>query len=346
MLQLINEYLIEIEKFTPISKKEIEKFKKKFLGKKGIINILFSQFKNLSLEYQEKKKIGQIINLLKNKIKEKIYTLEKNNNYRNNINQQDLTRPGVNYYNLGSRHPISIMRDKIIKIFTKIGFEIINGPELETDWNNFTALNFSYYHPARDMQDTFFIEKNFNKICNDKLLRTHTSSVQIRFMENNSPPIRILCPGRVFRNETISRYSNCFFHQIEGLYVDKKVSFSDLKQVLFYFTRELFGNLNIRFRPSYFPFTEPSAELDVYCKLDSRNDYNLTKGTGWLEIMGCGMVDPNVLKNVGIDNNKYSGYAFGLGIERIIMLLYKISDIRMLFENDVRLLKQFTTEMI
>lgn len=347
MIETVKKHLIEVEKFISTSKLELEKFRKKFLGKKGVINNLFLNFKQMSLDDQEKKEIGQIINLLKNKVNEKINILEKTiNNDIYKANYYDLTRPGTNYLNIGSRHPISIIRDKIINIFYKIGFEVVNGPEIETDWYNFTALNFSYYHPARDMQDTFFIDQDINNMSNDRLLRTHTSSVQIRFMENNTPPIRILCPGRVFRNETISKYSNCIFHQIEGLYVDKKVSFSDLKQVLFYFTKELFGNLPIRFRPSYFPFTEPSAELDVYWKLENKIDDIVIKESNWLEIMGCGMVDPNVLENVGIDSNKYSGYAFGLGIERIVMLLYKIEDIRMLFENDVRLLEQFKTEKI
>jgi phenylalanyl-tRNA synthetase alpha chain len=246
-----------------------------------------------------------------------------------------LTRP-VSLLELGSRHPISIIRDKIIDIFYKIGFNISEGPEMEDDWHNFTALNLPEHHPARDMQDTFFINKD-----PDLLLRTHTSSVQIRHMENNKPPIRTISPGRVYRNEDISARSHCFFHQIEGLYIDKQVSFADLKQTLIYFTKELFGKSKIRLRPSYFPFTEPSAEVDIYWGLNSETDYRITKGTGWLEIMGCGMVDPNVLENCKIDSNNYSGFAFGMGIERIAMLLYQIEDIRILYENDVRFLSQF-----
>jgi phenylalanyl-tRNA synthetase alpha chain len=237
---------------------------------------------------------------------------------------------------LGSRHPISIIRDKIIDIFYKIGFNISEGPEMEDDWHNFTALNLPHHHPARDMQDTFFINKD-----PDLLLRTHTSSVQIRHMEKNKPPIRTISPGRVYRNEDISSRSHCFFHQIEGLYIDKQVSFADLKQTLIYFTQELFGKSKIRLRPSYFPFTEPSAELDIYWGLNSETDHRITKGTGWLEIMGCGMVDPNVLENCKIDSKEYSGFAFGMGIERITMLLYQIEDIRILYENDVRFLSQF-----
>lgn len=348
MIEIVKKHLIEVEKFMSISKLELEEFKKKFLSKKGIINNLFLKFKLLSLNDEEKKQLGKIINLLKYKVNKKIDILEKQHStkYLDQQNCYDLTCPGISYLKIGARHPISIMRDRIIKIFHKIGFDIVNGPEIETDWYNFTALNFSYDHPARDMQDTFFIHHDNNNISNDKLLRTHTSSVQIRCMEKYSPPIRIICPGRVFRNETISKYSNCIFHQIEGLYIDKQVSFSDLKQVLLYFTKELFGNLKIRFRPSYFPFTEPSAELDVCWKLENKVDSILTKGNNWLEIMGCGMVDPNVLNNVGIDPNKYSGYAFGLGIERILMLLYNIEDIRILFENDIRFLRQFKTEII
>ena len=268
---------------------------------------------------------------------EKLEDLKKSINSENksNLTTQDLTRP-ASTLELGSRHPISIIRDKIIDIFYKIGFNISEGPEIEDDWHNFTALNLPEHHPARDMQDTFFTNKN-----PDFLLRTHTSSVQIRHMENNQPPIRTISPGRVYRNEDISARSHCFFHQIEGLYIDKNVSFSDLKQTLLYFTKELFGNSKIRLRPSYFPFTEPSAEVDIYWGLNSETDYRITKGTGWLEIMGCGMVDPNVLENCKIDSNEYTGFAFGMGIERIAMLLYQIEDIRILYENDVRFLNQF-----
>jgi phenylalanyl-tRNA synthetase alpha chain len=237
---------------------------------------------------------------------------------------------------IGSRHPLSIIEQEIVEIFSSIGFSISEGPEIEDDWHNFTALNLPEHHPARDMQDTFYISKN-----PDWLLRTHTSSVQIRHMENNEPPIRTISPGRVYRNEDISARSHCFFHQIEGLYIDKNVSFVDLKQTLLHFTKELFGKSKIRLRPSYFPFTEPSAELDIYWGLETEADYRITKGTGWLEILGCGMVDPNVLKNCKIDTEKFSGFAFGLGIERITMLLYQIEDIRTLYENDLRFLNQF-----
>jgi phenylalanyl-tRNA synthetase alpha chain len=247
----------------------------------------------------------------------------------------DLTRPGESL-ELGTRHPISIVKNQIIDIFSRIGFNVSEGPEIEDDWHNFTALNLPEHHPARDMQDTFFIQTN-----PDLLLRTHTSSVQVRYMESNTPPIRTISPGRVYRNEAISARSHCFFHQVEGLYIDKDVSFADLKQTLQFFTTELFGKSKIRLRPSYFPFTEPSAEVDVYWGLETETDYRMTKGTGWLEIMGCGMVDPNVLDNCGIDSNEYSGFAFGMGIDRIALLLHQISDIRLLSENDLRFLEQF-----
>ena len=241
---------------------------------------------------------------------------------------------------MGSRHPISLVKNQIIAVFNRIGFTVSEGPEIEDDWHNFTALTLPEYHPARDMQDTFFIAKS-EEIENDVLLRTHTSSVQVRYMENNQPPIRTISPGRVFRNEDISARSHCIFHQVEGLYIDTDVSLADLKQTLLYFTKEMFGKSKIRLRPSYFPFTEPSAEVDIYWGLETETDYRITKGTGWLEIMGCGMVDPNVLENCNIDASKYSGYAFGMGIERIAMLLYQIPDIRTFYENDVRFLEQF-----
>ena len=255
------------------------------------------------------------------------------------IRDRDYTLP-ADFLKIGSRHPISIVKNKIIDIFSKIGFDISEGPEIEDDWHNFTALNLPEYHPARDMQDTFYVSKN-----PDYLLRTHTSSVQIRHMENNEPPLRTISPGRVYRNEDISARSHCFFHQIEGLYIDENVSFVDLKQTLLHFTKQLFGKSKIRLRPSYFPFTEPSAELDIYWGLNSEADHRITKGTGWLEILGCGMVDPNVLENCKIDPNKFSGYAFGMGIERITMLLYQIEDIRTFYENDVRFLQQFKSSI-
>ena len=334
MLTKIDELLNEVQKFHSQKKEEIEQFRIKFNGKKGILNDLFEQFKSVSND--QKKEYGQKINLLKQSISAKLEELTQNSSSQNVVaEKEDLTRPGFPL-ELGSRHPINLVKNRITDIFKSIGFAVADGPEIEDDWHNFTALNLPEYHPARDMQDTFFIETN-----PDVLLRTHTSSVQIRYMEKNEPPIRILSPGRVFRNEAVSSRSHCIFHQIEGLYIDENVSFADLKQTIQFFTTELFGKSKIRMRPSYFPFTEPSAEVDVYWGLNSETDYRITKGTGWLEIMGCGMVDPAVLKNVNIDPDKYSGYAFGMGIERIVMLLYQMSDIRMFFENDIRTLEQF-----
>ena len=334
MLTKIDELLNEVQKFHSQKKDEIEQFRIKFNGKKGILNDLFEQFKSVSND--QKKEYGQKINLLKQSISAKLEELTQSSSSQNVATEkEDLTRPGFPL-ELGSRHPINLVKNRITDIFKSIGFAVADGPEIEDDWHNFTALNLPEYHPARDMQDTFFIETN-----PDVLLRTHTSSVQIRYMEQNEPPIRILSPGRVFRNEAVSSRSHCIFHQIEGLYIDENVSFADLKQTIQFFTTELFGKSKIRMRPSYFPFTEPSAEVDVYWGLNSETDYRITKGTGWLEIMGCGMVDPAVLKNVNIDPDKYSGYAFGMGIERIVMLLYQMSDIRMFFENDIRTLEQF-----
>ena len=334
MLTKIDELLNEVQKFHSQKKEEIEQFRIKFNGKKGILNDLFEQFKSVSND--QKKEYGQKINLLKQSISAKLEELTQSSSSQNVVaEKEDLTRPGYPL-ELGSRHPINLVKNRITDIFKSIGFAVADGPEIEDDWHNFTALNLPEYHPARDMQDTFFIETN-----PDVLLRTHTPSVQIRYMEQNEPPIRILSPGRVFRNEAVSSRSHCIFHQIEGLYIDENVSFADLKQTIQFFTTELFGKSKIRMRPSYFPFTEPSAEVDVYWGLNSETDYRITKGTGWLEIMGCGMVDPAVLKNVNIDPDKYSGYAFGMGIERIVMLLYQMSDIRMFFENDIRTLEQF-----
>ena len=334
MLTKIDELLNEVQKFHSQKKEEIEQFRIKFNGKKGILNDLFEQFKSVSND--QKKEYGQKINLLKQSISAKLEELTQSSSSQNVVaEKEDLTRPGFPL-ELGSRHPINLVKNRITDIFKSIGFAVADGPEIEDDWHNFTALNLPEYHPARDMQDTFFIETN-----PDVLVRTHTSSVQIRYMEKNEPPIRILSPGRVFRNEAVSSRSHCIFHQIEGLYIDENVSFADLKQTIQFFTTELFGKSKIRMRPSYFPFTEPSAEVDVYWGLNSETDYRITKGTGWLEIMGCGMVDPAVLKNVNIDPDKYSGYAFGMGIERIVMLLYQMSDIRMFFENDIRTLEQF-----
>ena len=324
----------EIQDFKSDSIAEIEEFRIKFLGKKGLLNSYFVEFK--SLDSTEKKNAGLLLNELKNLAQDKVEALKASSSKSSeNIKINDISRPG-DPINIGSRHPISVVKNRIIDIFSNIGFTISEGPEIEDDWHNFSALNLPEHHPARDMQDTFFIEKN-----PDFLLRTHTSSVQVRYMENNKPPIRTISPGRVYRNEAISARSHCFFHQIEGLCIDKDVSFADLKQTLEYFTTQLFGKSKIRLRPSYFPFTEPSAEVDVYWGLNNETDYKMTKGTGWLEIMGCGMVDPNVLENCKIDPNEYSGFAFGLGIDRIALLLHQIDDIRLLSENDVRFLDQF-----
>ena len=330
----IKKDLEDILNFNSDSETEIEEFRVKYLGKKGLLNSYFVEFK--SLESDEKKKLGSLLNELKNSAQQKVDNLKSNNFKKsNNLKINDISRPG-DPIEIGSRHPISIVKNRIIDIFSTIGFTISEGPEIEDDWHNFSALNLPEHHPARDMQDTFFIEKN-----PDYLLRTHTSSVQVRYMENNKPPIRTISPGRVYRNEAISARSHCFFHQIEGLCIDKDVSFADLKQTLEYFTTQLFGKSKIRLRPSYFPFTEPSAEVDVYWGLNNETDYKMTKGTGWLEIMGCGMVDPNVLENCNIDSKEYSGFAFGLGIDRIALLLHQIDDIRLLSENDVRFLEQF-----
>jgi phenylalanyl-tRNA synthetase alpha chain len=335
MLNKIDELLQQVSAFASQDPAEVEQFRINMLGKKGQITQLFEQFKEVPGE--QKKEFGQKLNVLKQAATAKVEAAKALETNHTNFVKEDLSRPAFPLA-LGSRHPINLVKKRIIDIFKGIGFAVADGPEIEDDWHNFTALNLPEYHPARDMQDTFFIETN-----PDILLRTHTSSVQIRHMENNQPPMRILSPGRVFRNEAISSRSHCIFHQIEGLYIDQNVSFADLKQCIQHFTTELFGKSKIRLRPSYFPFTEPSAEVDVYWGLNSETDYRITKGTGWLEIMGCGMVDPAVLKNVNIDPDKYSGYAFGMGIERIVMLLYQISDIRMFFENDVRMLEQFKT---
>jgi len=335
MKDKINDLLEKVNQFETKSLEEVEAFRIKYLGSKGHLKQLFKDFKDI--EPSLKREIGQALNGLRTTATEKLSSLksvlEETESTGGSID--DLTRP-ARPIELGARHPISIVKNKIIDVFSRIGFTVSEGPEIEDDWHNFTALNLPEYHPARDMQDTFFIEKD-----PDVLLRTHTSSVQVRYMEHNKPPIRTISPGRVFRNEDISARAHCIFHQVEGLYIDTDVSFADLKQTLLYFTKEMFGKSKIRLRPSYFPFTEPSAEVDIYWGLETEVDYKITKGTGWLEIMGCGMVDPNVLKNSKIDPQKYSGFAFGMGIERIAMLLYQIPDIRMFYENDVRFLEQF-----
>ena len=333
MIVKLDEHISYVKNFKSKDIDEIESFKIKFLGRNGIINDLFSEFKNVPPN--QKKEYGQKINELKNLAQSKYDELKSVSSKSNKSISEDLTKPGFPISN-GTLHPITLIKNQIIEIFSKVGFELSEGPEIEDDWHNFTALNLPEHHPARDMQDTFFVQTD-----PDILLRTHTSSVQVRYMENNSPPIRTISPGRVYRNEAISARSHCFFHQIEGLYIDKEVSFADLKQTLQFFTEALFGKSKIRLRPSYFPFTEPSAEVDVYWGLETETDYKMTKGTGWLEIMGCGMVDPNVLTNCGIDAKKYSGFAFGMGIDRITLLLHQINDIRLLSENNLRFLEQF-----
>ena len=335
MLDKVKELIGDVQTFQATTKEEVEAFRIKYLGSKGLLKGLFAEFKNVDAELR--KDFGQALNNLKKSAEGKVAELNEalESAVEENGVYGDLTRPSEPI-ELGSRHPISIVRNQIIEVFNRIGFTVSEGPEIEDDWHNFTALNLPEYHPARDMQDTFFIEKN-----PDTLLRTHTSSVQVRYMENNEPPIRTISPGRVFRNEDISARAHCIFHQVEGLYIDTDVSFADLKQVLLYFTKEMFGKSKIRLRPSYFPFTEPSAEVDIYWGLETETDYRITKGTGWLEIMGCGMVDPNVLSNCNIDSKEYSGFAFGMGIERMAMLLYQIDDIRLFYENDVRFLNQF-----
>ncbi len=335
MIDKIKELIGEAETFTADNKEALEAYRIKFISKKGILNELFAAFKTVPNE--QKKEFGQAINALKITVEEKIRHIQSLIEAKEETIGRfgDLTRPGAPV-TIGSRHPISLVRNQVIDIFSNIGFNVSEGPEIEDDWHNFEALNFPEHHPARDMQDTFFVQSN-----PEMLLRTHTSSVQTRYMESNQPPIRTISPGRVFRNEAISSRSHCIFHQVEGLYIDKDVSFADLKQTLLYFTKEMFGKSKIRLRPSYFPFTEPSAEVDVYWGLKTETDYRITKGTGWLEIMGCGMVDPNVLNACNIDSNTYSGFAFGMGIERMAMLLYQIGDIRMFYENDIRFLEQF-----
>tara|TARA_Y100001954_G_C15792483_1_gene595854 strand:+ start:686 stop:1699 length:1014 start_codon:yes stop_codon:yes gene_type:complete len=336
MLTQIDELLKDVNEFSPNSKEELEAFRLKYLGKKGVLGGLFSNLKEAAP--QDKKSAGLAINKLKNAVQEKI------NSHKNTFDKVikksniDTSKPvGLNSF--GSRHPISLIKNQIVDIFKKIGFGISEGPEIEDDWHNFSALNLPKEHPARDMQDTFFIQTN-----PDLLLRTHTSSVQVRHMESIQPPIRTISPGRVYRNEAVSARAHCLFHQIEGLYIDEQVSFADLKQTIMYFAKEMFGEeTKIRLRPSFFPFTEPSAEVDIYWGLKNESDYRITKGTGWLEILGCGMVDPNVLENCNIDSKKHSGFAFGMGIERIAMLKYGVTDLRLFFENDVRFLKQFSS---
>ena len=344
MQQKIDQYISEIDSFDPINAEALEVFRIKYLGTKGIIKELFDEFKAVSSE--EKRVLGKVLNEFKNRAEEKHSALKEKfeSEQTAQVNEVDLTLPGEGF-EIGSRHPLSLVRNEIIDIFKKLGFIVAEGPEIEDDWHNFSALNFPPEHPARDMQDTFFIKKDAEK--GDIALRTHTSSVQVRMMENGKPPFRAIMPGRVYRNEAISARAHCFFHQVEGLYVDENVSFADLKQTLFYFVQELFGEgTKVRFRPSYFPFTEPSAEMDISCTICKGKGCQMCKHSGWVEILGCGMVDPNVLENCGIDSKKYSGFAFGMGIERITNLKYQIKDLRLFSENDIRFLKQFQTELI
>ncbi len=336
--------LAEIEKANSLSASDlndVENIRIQYLGKKGLLNDLFAEFKTVPSD--QKKEIGLLLNDLKIAVQDKIEELRESlvQVEESNSDKEDLTKPATEFQ-LGSRHPLSLVRNEIIEIFSRIGYVVEEGPEIEDDWHVFSALNFPPEHPARDMQDTFFVENREDG--NNAILRTHTSSVQVRTMETQKPPIRIIAPGRVFRNEAISARAHCIFHQIEGLYIDKNVSFADLKQSLLYFAKEMFGeDTQIRLRPSYFPFTEPSAEMDISCNLCGGKGCNICKGTGWLEIMGCGMVDPNVLEASGIDSKIYSGFAFGMGIERITMLKYNVKDLRLYFENDMRFLKQFTS---
>ena len=338
----IKDLLLRVEEFCPQSAAEIEEFRIKMVGKKGELTALMEEFKGVAPEL--KREYGQRINALKQATLTKINTLKEEFESRvaDDVKIEDMSRPG-SAETLGSRHPISIVKNEIIDIFSRMGYTVADGPEIEDDLHVFSSLNFPPEHPARDMQDTFFIEKQSSEPeQSDVLLRTHTSSIQVRVMEKQQPPIRVICPGRVFRNEAISYRAHCIFHQIEGLYIDKNVSFADLKQSLLYFAKELFGEkTQIRMRPSYFPFTEPSAEVDVSCNLCGGKGCPVCKGTGWLEILGCGMVDPNVLEANGIDSKEYSGFAFGMGVERIAMLKFGVKDLRLYFENDVRFLHQF-----
>ncbi len=331
------ELMEEIKNFIISDKESLEAFRKKFVGSKNIIKPLFSEIKNIPNE--QKREFGQFLNSLKQEAESR-FNIEKEKVEEKISSSKsesiDLSRP-ADPVRLGARHPISIVNNRIIEIFEKLGFTVAEDREIEDDWHNFTAMNTPEDHPARDMQDTFYLKDSV-----ERLLRTHTSSVQSRVMTSTKPPIRIIAPGRVYRNETISARSHAQFHQVEGLYIDEGVSFADLKQTLLYFAREMYGkDTKIRLRPSYFPFTEPSAEMDVYWGLNDEIDYRITKGTGWLEILGCGMVDPNVLENCGINSDKYTGFAFGMGIERQAMLLHRIDDIRAFFENDIRFLEQF-----
>ena len=338
MIQKIHTFQQEIENYTISNKEELETYRIRFISRKSVINELFETFKSLNME--EKKKKGPLLNDLKNKAEERLKYLnilleEKN---ENETSPHDITLTSISN-TTGAIHPLTALKKKIVGIFEKIGYNQEDGPEIETDWYNFSALNFPPYHPAREMQDTFFIDKK-----NDILLRTHTSSVQVRLMEKKTPPIRSIMPGRVFRNETITARSHCIFHQVEGIYIDQNVSFADLKQTLYFFAKEMFHkDILIRFRPSFFPFTEPSAEIDISCLLCNEKGCNICKNSGWIEIAGAGMIHPNVLESSHIDSQKYTGFAFGMGIERMALIKYRIKDIRLFTQNDIRFLKQFSS---
>ncbi len=338
LINQINNYKLEIEKEVATTADTVETFRIKYLGTKGLLKTVMGEMKNVPNE--SKKDFGQVLNEFKIFVEEKYHQLksaieESDDSSNENI---DWSLPG-DPIPVGSRHPLSLVREQIISTFAQLGFAIAEGPEIEDDWHNFGAMNLPEDHPARDMQDTFYVQQNPTW-----LLRTHTSSVQARIMENQKPPIRVICPGRVYRNETISARAHCFFHQVEGLYIDENVSFADLKQTLYFFVQEMFGkDVKVRFRPSYFPFTEPSAEMDISCLICEGEGCNVCKHTGWVEILGSGMVHPNVLENFGIDSNKYTGFAFGMGVERICQLKYRVNDLRLYSQNDVRFLKQFTS---
>lgn len=335
LLQLIKTHEEEINSFNPADANELEAYRIKFLGTKGIVKQVFGEMKNVPVA--QKKEAGQILNAFK-QLAEGKYEDNKHLQAagKKSENKVDISLPGTPI-NLGTRHPLRMVENQIVSIFEKIGFSVATGPEIEDDWHNFTSLNMPEHHPARDMQDTFYVSQN-----PDWVLRTHTSSVQARIMENEKPPIRVICPGRVYRNETISARAHCFFHQCEGLYIDKNVSFADLKQTLYYFVTEMFGEgTKVRFRPSYFPFTEPSAEMDISCTVCGGSGCSLCKHTGWVEILGCGMVHPNMLRNFNIDPEVYTGFAFGMGVERITQIKYQVNDLRLYSQNDVRFLRQF-----
>jgi phenylalanyl-tRNA synthetase alpha chain len=338
LLKKIDEYKKEIESFSAPDGKAVEEFRIKWLGTKGTVKEIMGEMKNVPVE--QKKEAGQMLNEFKLFVEAKYESIKDSSGDQQSAtsNKIDLSLPG-DTLPLGSRHPVILMKNRIVSIFQRLGFAVAEGPEIEDDWHNFGALNLPEYHPARDMQDTFYVQQN-----PDWVLRTHTSNVQIREMEKGKLPIRMVMPGRVYRNETVSARSHCFFHQVEGLYIDENVSFADLKQTLYFFVKEMYGkDVKVRFRPSYFPFTEPSAEMDVTCFICGGSGCNICKKTGWVEILGCGMVHPNVLSNCNIDPNKYTGFAFGMGIERPAMLKYGVSDLRLFSENDVRFLRQFTS---